>query len=86
MARLRNLVEQLVARDPDLVLLTGDFYTMEGQGTPGALSEALAPLQAMEGRVFACLGNHDHEAPQQVTAELAAIGIRLLVDDSQVLV
>jgi len=83
-SRLRDIAQRAVEQDPDLVLLTGDFYTMEGKGTPGALSQALAPLQAMEGRVFACMGNHDHEAPDQVAAELAAVGVRLLIDQAQV--
>jgi predicted MPP superfamily phosphohydrolase len=42
---------------PDLVLLTGDFFTMEAHYSGRALQDALAPLAAMpKGRVFACLG------------------------------
>ena len=78
--RLRGIAERAVAADPDLVLLTGDYLTMESQGTPGCLAEALAPLRALEGRVYACLGNHDHEAPEMVARELAEAGVRLLVD------
>lgn len=83
-ARLRGIAERAVAQDPDLILLTGDFYTMEGKGTPGALAAALAPLQALEGRVFACMGNHDHEAPEQVASELRQAGVRLLIDRAEV--
>ncbi len=82
--RLRNRLEEFIAHDPDLVLLTGDFLTMEGNGTPGCLTEALAPLRQMEGRCFACFGNHDHEAPEEVRAAMAANRIRLLVDDGVV--
>jgi uncharacterized protein len=32
--------------------------------------------------VFACHGNHDHEAPEVVARALALNGIKLLVDDS----
>ncbi len=78
--RLRRRLERLVAHEPDLVLLTGDFLTMEGVGTPGALADALAPLQRVAGRCFAIFGNHDHEAPDEVRSGLAANGIRLLVD------
>jgi uncharacterized protein len=62
------------------VLLTGDFLTMEGSGTPGALARALAPLRRAPGRCFAIFGNHDHEAPEEVCAALAENGVTLLVD------
>ena len=79
--RLQRRLERLVRHDPDLVLLTGDFLTMESQGTPGALAAALSPLAAISERCFATFGNHDHEAPDEVRHGLAANGIRLLLDD-----
>lgn len=82
--RLQRRLARLVAHDPDLVLLTGDFLTMESQGTPGALARALAPLAPIAERCFAVFGNHDHEAPQEVRHGLDANGIRLLVDDEAV--
>ncbi len=83
-ARLRRTLEWLLAHEPDLVLLTGDFLTMEGQGTPGALAEALTPLRAVPERCFAIFGNHDHEAPEEVRSALAANGVRLLLDEEEV--
>lgn len=83
--RLRAQLERLLAREPDLVLLTGDFLTMEGGGSPGALARALAPLRPFAGRTFAVFGNHDHEAPAEVRAALAANDVRLL-DDEETLV
>jgi uncharacterized protein len=85
-ARLRAIAERAVAAEPDLVLLTGDYLTMESQGTPGCLAEALAPLAALDGRVFACRGNHDLEAPHMVADELAALGVRLLIDEAALVV
>ena len=82
--RLRAICERAVARRPDLVLLTGDYLTMESNSTPGSLARALEPLGELEGRVFACMGNHDHEAPEEVASAMHAHGIRLLIDDSQV--
>jgi predicted MPP superfamily phosphohydrolase len=79
--RLSRRLEELLDHEPDLVLLTGDFLTMEGNGTPGALAEALAPVKRASGRSFAIFGNHDHEAPEEVAGALAANGVRLLVDD-----
>lgn len=81
--RLRAIVERAVAREPDLVLLTGDLVTMESHTAEAALIEALAPLRALPGRVFACRGNHDLEAPEVVARALAAVGARLLLDDAE---
>lgn len=79
--RLARRLEELLSAGPDLVLLTGDFLTMEGSGTPGALGRALAPLEKVAGRSFAVFGNHDHEAPEEVRSALAGNGVRLLVDE-----
>jgi uncharacterized protein len=78
--RLRRICERAVARQPDLILLTGDFLTVETNRDHGALTRALAPLAGARGRVFACLGNHDYEALDVVRAALDAAGVRLLVD------
>ena len=80
--RLARICQRAADKEPDLVLLTGDFLTMESQGDPQLLERALAPLARLEGRVFACLGNHDHEAPLTVRHALASNGIRLLVDQA----
>lgn len=81
-ASLRRLCERAVAAEPDLVLLTGDFFTREGATSPDALARALEPLRALRGWTYACPGNHDHEAPEAVAAALAAAGVRLLVDEA----
>lgn len=80
--RLRRICERAVARKPDLVVLTGDFLTMESHHRPELLGAALEPLRVLEGRTFACLGNHDHEALPTVKRALAQNGVRLLVDDA----
>lgn len=80
-ARLRSICERAVARNPDLVLLTGDYLTMESQSDAALLAMALEPLQALPGRVFGCFGNHDHEAPAIVRAAFAHIGATLLIDE-----
>src|SRR5262249_46668719 len=36
----------------------------------------------LPGKVFACHGNHDHEAPALVKEALRRVGARLLVDDA----
>jgi predicted MPP superfamily phosphohydrolase len=82
-SRLERICRRAVERKPDLVLLTGDFLTMESQAHPELLSRALSPLRALPGKVFACLGNHDLEAPETVRHALGAAGARLLVDDAE---
>ena len=84
-ARLRDIATRAVAAHPDLVLLTGDFLTMESHEARGALTRALEPLTALPpGSVFACRGNHDLEAPDTVEGALQDIGARLLIDESAV--
>ncbi|MBS2028543.1 MAG: metallophosphoesterase [Deltaproteobacteria bacterium] len=83
-ARLRRIAERAVQANPDLILLTGDFLTLESQNDPNLLVEALAPLKALPGRVFACHGNHDLEAPEIVARATSENGIRLLIDDAVV--
>jgi predicted MPP superfamily phosphohydrolase len=82
-AKLRRVIDDLLRHEPDLVLLTGDFLTMEGCGTRGALTAALAPLQKARGRAYAVFGNHDHDrgAPAEVHAALTANGVRILMDE-----
>jgi uncharacterized protein len=83
--RLSRICQRAVDKSPDLVVLTGDFLTMESQADPQLLQTALAPLKQLPGRVFACFGNHDHEAPTIVRRALAANGVSLLVDEATML-
>lgn len=85
-AKLQRVIADLLRHDPDLVLLTGDFLTMEGSGSRGALAEALTPLRTVSGRAFAVFGNHDHDrgAPDEVHAALTANGVRILMDEEAV--
>jgi predicted MPP superfamily phosphohydrolase len=81
-ARLRRICQRAIEKSPDLVLLTGDFLTMESQADPRLLEQALAPLKQLPGRVFACLGNHDHEALLTVRRALSNNGVTLLIDEA----
>jgi predicted MPP superfamily phosphohydrolase len=81
-AMLFAICERAVARDPDLILLTGDFLTVESNQDGDALRRALVPLRAFQGKTFACFGNHDHEAPEIVRQALVENGVRLLVDEA----
>ena len=78
--RLHDICQRAVEQKPDLILLTGDFLTVESQKSPDPLARALAPLSAMKGRVFACFGNHDHECPELVDDALRRADVELLLD------
>lgn len=80
-SRLQRICRRALAAEPDLILLTGDFLTMETNAAPDMLAEGLAPLRQAAGRVFACRGNHDLEAPEAVQHGLGAASVRLLVDE-----
>jgi len=80
--RLARICQEAVDKNPDLILLTGDFLTFEAHDDPELLRRALEPLQKAPGRVLACLGNHDYEAPDIVRSALEHAGARLLVDES----
>ena len=80
-ARMRGICERAVAKAPDFIVITGDFMTMESQADPQTLVDALEPLASFDGRVFACFGNHDHEAPQIVRDACTQHGIELLIDE-----
>ncbi len=80
-ARLRRICQRAVALDPDLIVLTGDFLTMESHQAVDAVVHGLEPLSAVADRVFACLGNHDHEARKTVIDSITQIGGTLLIDE-----
>lgn len=81
--RLRRICQRAVDRAPDLILITGDLMTMESEKVE-IVVRALEPLSAYTGRVFACHGNHDLEAREVVRRAYAKLGIRLLVDEAEV--
>ncbi len=80
-ARLRGICERAVREQPDLILLTGDYLTVESQRSAEPLARALSPLAELPGRVFACFGNHDHESPELVKHALQSAGVTLLLDE-----
>ncbi len=79
-SRLQVICERIVAAEPDVILLTGDYLTMESQARFEDLRDALQPLTMLKGRVYASLGNHDHEALTTVKRALSDLGIILLKD------
>lgn len=76
--RVNNLCNKILTLNPDLVLLTGDFYTVETRNDDDAFIKAFEPLKKLKGKVFTCLGNHDYEQLDAITNGFKEIGIELL--------
>jgi hypothetical protein len=62
---------------PDLVLHTGDFLTHRTGNFDAPLHEALARIHAPYGQ-WACLGNHDFDAPERLVQRLDQAGVTVL--------
>eukprot|EP01080_Neovahlkampfia_damariscottae_P002316 gene2316-2784_t len=82
--RLRKIAEKTIELKPDIVLLTGDFYTIEAHNEHRAVYDGLEPLKKLKGKVFACLGNHDHEIAH-LKEQLQDLDVKLLVDEDLIL-
>jgi uncharacterized protein len=70
-------VNLLLAQQPDIIVLGGDYVTFGDRAFVGPVAELLAPLQAPHG-VFAILGNHDDD--RDMPAALTARHIHVLKD------
>lgn len=86
-SRLRRIVAQANALQPDLIFITGDLVSDKLPATRiYSLKEAIAPLAGLEARLglFAVLGNHDHWRDAAAARRaLKDAGIRIL-DNSAV--
>jgi len=74
---IAGAVDLLMAGQPDLIVIGGDYVTNRDRRYVQPAAEALARLAAPHG-VFAVLGNHDEE--RDVTPVLQAAGFTVLRD------
>ena len=83
--RLVLAVEAINRQNPDLVFLTGDYFSGPNtmQRYVGAFRETLARLAPRTG-IFAILGNHDHwSSADRVAEALRAAGADVLANESR---
>jgi predicted MPP superfamily phosphohydrolase len=83
-ARIRRIVAMANTRNPDVIVVTGDFISGYPRDWSAAEARtALAPLAGLRAPlgVFAVLGNHDD--PALIGTALAGTGVELLVADSR---
>lgn len=85
-ARLRRIVGQVNALEPDLVLLAGDYIAGHRARTARTFAPHLvAPLAALRARlgVVAVMGNHDYDTdPGLILRALRAAGVRVLLNEA----
>jgi predicted MPP superfamily phosphohydrolase len=72
--RLLRMAALTNATRPDVVLHTGDFLTHRSGNFDAPLYEALARITAPYGQ-WACLGNHDFDAPERLVRQLRRAGV-----------
>jgi predicted MPP superfamily phosphohydrolase len=75
--RLLRMVTLTNDAHPDLVMHTGDFLTHRVGDFDTPLYEALARIRVPYGQ-WACLGNHDFDAPERLVYRLGQAGVTVL--------
>lgn len=82
--RLHDISTTIANWNPDLVFITGDLTTIESYFEHEKLAYGFSPLKPLQGKLFACLGNHDYESPETVEIALRETGVNLLKDECAV--
>jgi predicted MPP superfamily phosphohydrolase len=77
--RLLHIARLTNNAKPDMVVHTGDFLTHRSGEFDAPLYEALARIRAPYGQ-WACLGNHDFDAPERLVRRLDRAGVTVLRD------
>jgi predicted MPP superfamily phosphohydrolase len=79
-SRLSWLTDVVSRESGDLVAITGDFLTLRAQQDWTPILRFVERLHAPDG-VYACLGNHDAEVADKLSATLRASGVTVLRDE-----
>lgn len=80
----KRAITQLLAHEPDLILLGGDFVSTWMAESPGLLADVFQLLDGNGGRVFAVPGNRDYRQgfPELLEPIFNEYDIRLLRNES----
>lgn len=79
-SRLSWLAGAVSQEGGDVIAITGDFLTLRTQHDWRPILRFVERLDAPEG-VYACLGNHDVEVADELSATLRASGVTVLRDE-----
>ena len=86
-SRLTDIVEQINALEPDMLLIAGDFVSDKPAATRiYSAAEAIAPFANLDPKIasVAVPGNHDHWSDMPaIAAALNAQGFTLLANEAQ---
>jgi len=82
--QLGRIATAVNASRPDLVAMTGDFLTLRSELDYTPLLEFVRALERPRLGIYACLGNHDLAVRRRLVADLALGGVRVLVDEAEV--
>lgn len=80
----KRAIDMLLAEEPDVIVIAGDFVGYWKLQSPWQLEEALKPLAPMRGRILAVPGNHDYWEgdPSLLRPILEEMGITLLRNEA----
>ena len=81
-AEFKRLVRDVNVLRPELVLVTGDLVMPFSEQEHGYLVRA---LRGIDAPVYCCPGNHDLPILKQLKRQLERTGIRMLVDEREVI-
>lgn len=71
---LQQVIEQVNAENPAFLCITGDFIDQ-----PGVAADKLKALEAFNGPIYYCIGNHErYEDLDAIVERLASLGVEVL--------
>ena len=70
-AHLQDVVATVTAQDADLIVITGDFFSLDPLRYASDITDTVGRLSAKDG-VLAVMGNHDHWADSDKVREVLA--------------
>lgn len=83
--RLKWIAKEVNACKADIIVATGDFLTVRSEHDYTALLRFFQSLERPPMGIYGCLGNHDLPVGRQLCADLESAGVRMLVNESELL-
>lgn len=81
--RLQRIARKINRVKADLIVATGDFLTTQSESDYSPLLRFFQALERPPLGMYGCLGNHDLPVARELCSDLEAVGVRMLVDQSE---